>query len=196
MIQTMLLTLIKYYAKVSDMAMLNLAQGKQFQFRKMLKNHSLMQVTKDNFQSINNSKKANDLINKYVGDMNNMYTLAQKEYNSILAKIKSTNDPVLKQKLLNDYADKGIHGFTAKNGARWNIETYSNMYTNHVNSELWRMSVIESCESGVVLISTHGTDCDMCIPWEGQTVTLEELEIARGEGLFHPRCRHFIIEVA
>jgi len=97
---------------------------------------------------------------------------------------------------LNDYANNGCHGFTAKNGARWNIETYSNMYSTHVNNELYRLSVIENTKGDKVLISTHGTECELCIPWEGKLLTLKQLDTARSEGLFHPRCLHFVIEVA
>jgi hypothetical protein len=195
MSEIMLNNIIKYYAKVSDMALTNLAQGKQFQFRKMLTNHTLMQATKDYFEKIHRSDKANELINNYVQSMNNMHKIAQKEYNQVLAKIKATNDQILKQKLLNDYAMDGIHGFKAKNGAMWNIETYSNMYTTQVNNELLRLSVIENSKSGKVLISTHGTECDLCTPFEGKVLTLKELDRARSEGLFHVRCMHYVIEI-
>lgn len=194
MSEIMLQNIIKYYAKVSDMAMVNLSQEKKFQFRKMLTNRSLMEATKDHFEKIHRSESANKLINDYVQSMNNMHKIAQKEYNEVLAKIKATNDPMLKQKLLNDYADNGVKGFRAKNGAMWNIETYSNMYTTQVNNELIRMAVIENSKSGKVLISTHGTVCDLCIPFEGKVLTLAQLDRARSEGLFHVRCLHFVIE--
>jgi hypothetical protein len=195
MSEIMLNNIIKYYAKVSDMALINLAEGKRFQFRKMLTNHSLMQATKDHFEKIHRSENANKLINDYVQSMSNMHVIAQKEYNQVLAKIKATNDPILKQKLLNDYANEGVKGFRAKNGAMWNIETYSNMYSTHVNNELLRLRELENAKGNMFQISSHGTICDLCIPWEGRKVTREQLDIARGEGLFHPRCLHFIVEV-
>jgi hypothetical protein len=132
------------------------------------------------------------LIAKYTKDMQNMHILATKEYNLTLAKIKATNDPILKQKLLNDYANNGITGFTAKNGARWNIETYSNMYTTHVNNELVRMRVREEAKSNLFQVSDHGTKCSLCIPYEGRILSGEELD---NSTLFHPRCKHYITEV-
>lgn len=191
----MLQNIIKYYSKVTDMALESLKSEKKFQFRRMIKSNVQTIATKDYFESLHRSKKANELISKYVNDMDNMYRLAQAEYNATLTKLKATNDPILKQKILNDYANSGCHGFTAKNGARWNIETYSNMYSQYVNNELLRLKVLENSEGNLFLISSHGTICDLCIPWEGRTVTRKQLDIARGEGLFHPRCMHFITEV-
>jgi len=191
----MLNNIIGYYAKVTDMALVNLKNEKKFQFGRYLKNNAITATVKDHYHKIHRSKQADKLVDDYVKAMNNMYKLAQSEYNTTLTKLKATNDPIAKQKILNDYANNGCHGFTAKNGARWNIETYSNMYSTHVNNELLRLREIENAKGNLFLISTHGTECDLCIPWEGRTVTRKQLDIARGEGLFHPRCMHFVSEV-
>jgi hypothetical protein len=192
----MLGNIIKYYSKVSDMAMVSLKNEKRMQFRKLLTNRSLMEATKDSFEKIHRSKDADKLVSDYMKAMNGMAKKAQKEHNMILQLLKSTKDPALKQKILDNYANAGVHGFTAKNGARWNVETYSNMYTTHVNNELNRMRVIEQVKPGnKVQVSDHGTICDLCIPWEGKTLTLKQLETARRQGLFHPRCMHFVMEV-
>jgi hypothetical protein len=189
----MLQNTIKYYEKITDEALKNLAAGKKYQFRKMLKNPSLLAANEDYFLSIHKSSQARELIKKYQQDMRNMYILASKEYNLTLAKIKATKDPALIQKLLSDYADSGVIGFTAKNGARWNIETYSRMYTVHVNNQLYRMSVREQAKSNLFQVSDHGTICDLCIPFEGRILTGEELDSST---LFHPNCKHFITEVS
>ena len=191
----MLNNIINYYSKVTDMALENLAKEKNFQFGRYLKNNVQTIAAKDHYHKIHRSANADKLVDGYVKSMNNMYKLAQKEYNTVLAKLKATKDPVLKQKILNDYANSGCHGFTAKNDARWNIETYSNMYSTHVNNELLRLRELENSEGNRFLISTHGTDCDLCIPWEGKILTRKQIQVARSEGLFHPRCMHFILEV-
>jgi len=188
----MLKNTIKYYEKISDMVLKNLAQEKKFQFRKYMKNPSLMAANESYLLKLNDSKEARKMIKQYQKDMENMYKIAAKDYNLVLAKIKATKDPVLKQKLLSDYADNGIKGFVAKNGARWNIETYSNMYTTHINNELVRLRVREESKSNLFQVSTHGTVCDLCIPYEGKILTGEELDKST---LFHPRCKHFITEV-
>jgi len=188
----MLQNTIKYYENVTNLALKNLSEGKSFQFRKFMKNPSLLAANESHLLKLNNSKAARDMIKKYQQDMQNMYKIAVKDYNAVLAKIKATNDPILKQKLLNDYANEGIKGFTAKNGARWNIETYSNMYTTHINNELVRMRVREDAKSNLFQVSDHGTICELCIPYEGRILTGQELDEST---LFHPRCRHYITEV-
>jgi len=178
------------------MALTNLANGKRFQFRKMLTNHSLLQATKSHYEKYSRSPEAMKLIDDYTKAMNNMYRHAQAEYNLILNKLNATDDPVLRQKLLNQVADNGFHGFTARNGARWNIETYSNMYSRHVNNELVRLQVIEQAKSkgyDKIKISNHGTICELCKPFEGKILTLAELEAAKARGLFHPNCLHFVL---
>jgi hypothetical protein len=115
-----------------------------------------------------------------------------------LEKIKSTDDILLKQKFLTDYAKNGCTGFIAENGARWNIETYSNMFSRHVNNELVRMDIIDQIKAQgrkKVKISSHGTVCELCKPYEGKILTFEELEEAKIKGLFHPNCLHIILFV-
>lgn len=193
----MLNNIIKYYENVTDDALKNLAKEKPFQFRKRLTNHSLLKAVESHYEKITNSDEAKKIIKDYNKSMNSMYKLAKQDYNKTLKMLQATDDPELKQKILNDYANKGIHGFTAKNGARWNIETYSNMYTTHVNNELVRLRVLEDADNGNNFkVSSHNCICDLCKPYENKVLSRRELEMARENGLFHIRCKHFIIEVA
>jgi hypothetical protein len=188
--------IIDYYAKISDMAIENLKQEKQFQFRKHLTNHSLLKVVESHYESITNSDEAKKMINDYMVSMNNMYVPAKNEYNKTLQLLKATNDPLLKQKIIDEYCEKGIHGFTAKNGARWNIETYSNMCTTQFNNDLVRLSVLETRKQGDKFkVSGHDKACSLCVPFEGKILTYEELQKAKEAGLFHVRCKHFITKV-
>jgi len=191
----MLENIIKYYKRITTMALVNLKNEKSFQFRKHLTNHSLLKATEDYYEKIHKSPEAKKLIKEYTNAMNSMYKNAKIQYNDTLNKLKSTNDEILKQKILNDYADKGIHGFTSKDGKHWNIETYSNMYSRHINNELIRLSVIETVSNNLVKVSSHGTICDECKPYEGKILTLEELANARSNGLFHVNCLHFVVHV-
>lgn len=193
----MLDKIIKYYANVSDMAITNLKQEKKFQFRKMLTNHSLLKVVESHYESITKSEEARKMIKDYMLSMNNMYKFARDDYNKTLSLLKATNDPITKQKILDEYCERGIHGFTAKNGARWNIETYSNMCTTHFNNELVRLSILETVKEGEkVQISGHAKACPLCVPYEFKVLTLEELEEAKANGLFHVRCKHFMTRVS
>lgn len=186
--------IIKYYANVSDMAIENLKQEKKFQFRKMLTNHSLLKTVEDNYQKISRSEEAQKMISDYMQSMNNMYKPARDEYNKTLALLKATEDPVLKQKIIDNYAENGIHGFTARNGAKWNIETYSNMCTTHFNNELVRLSVLETVRDEKVRITKSANPCEKCIPYENKLLDLKELEEAKKKGLFHVRCMHLAIK--
>jgi tetratricopeptide (TPR) repeat protein len=188
--------LIDYYANVSDMAIENLKQEKKFQFRKHLTNHSLLKVVESNYEKITRSDEAKKLIKEYMESMNNMYKPARDEYNKTLALLKATKDPMLKQKIIDEYCERGIHGFTAKNGAHWNIETYSNMATTHFNNELVRLSVLETRIPGDKFeVSSHAKACPLCVPFEGKILTYEELQEAKAAGLFHVRCKHLVTKV-
>ena len=188
----MLKNIIKYYKGVTNRALENLKNEKNFQFKKNLTNKTLEQATTDHLQKLNNSKQANKLIAEYRQAMRGMSEVAQTEYNRYLNIIKSTNDKDLKQKMLNNIANRGIHGFTGKDGKHWNIEGYSHMYTRHVNNQLIRLKVLENSNFDLFLVSKHGTICDLCKPYEGKYLVRQELE---DSPLFHPFCKHFIIEV-
>lgn len=178
------------------MAIENLKHEKKFQFRKHLTNHSLLKVVEDNYEKISKSKEAKKMIADYMNSMNGMYVLAREDYNKNLSLLKATKDPIVKQRIIDQYAEKGITGFIAKNGAKWNIETYSNMCTVHFNNELVRLSVLETIKPGEkVKVSESSRPCEKCIPYENKILTLQQLEEAKKKGLFHVRCKHFVTKV-
>ena len=191
----MIKKLINHYKNISDSALKNLSEGKEYKF---VVDEKILNENISSFKEIDNSKASKELIDNYEKDMRKMIKTANFEYKKVLNKLKTTDDEILKQKILADYADTGVIGFHASDGARWNIETYSNMYTRHVNNECVRNSVIEESKNqgkDSVKISKHGTKCHLCIPWEGKILTFEELEEAKNAGLFHPNCLHVILFV-
>lgn len=198
---SMIKNLIKYYTKVTDLALTNLANFKTFQFRKMLMNNSQIRVAESTFEKHTRSEEARRIIKEYNKKMSQMYIHAKNDYNSTLKKVKAAKEAkndVLLQKLLNDYANRGIVGFVAKNGAKWNIETYSNMLTVHTNNTLVRLAETEKIKAkgkNLVRISDHNTECELCIPYEGKVLTLSELDKAIDNGLYHPNCKHYHMEV-
>jgi hypothetical protein len=197
----MIKNLIKYYTKITDLALTNLADLKTFQFRKMLMNNSQIRVAESTFEKHTRSNEARNIIKEYNKKMSQMYVYAKEDYNKTLKKVKAAKEAkndVLLQKLLNDYANKGITGFVAKNGAKWNIETYSNMLTVHTNNTLVRLAETEKIKAkgkNLVRISDHDTICELCIPYEGKILTFAELEEAKKKGLYHPNCKHYHMEV-
>lgn len=188
--------LIRYYADVSDRSIVNLKNEKGFQFKRYLVNHSLLKVVETSYEKITDSDEAKKMIKDYINRMEGMTKLAKTDYSRYLKRIKATHDPVTKQRIIEEYADKGVTGFVAKNGARWNIETYSNMVTTHFNNELVRLSILENIpKRGKVRVSKHDGACPLCTPYEGRVLTLKQLSKARDNGLFHVRCKHIITEV-
>lgn len=197
MSQNQLTRTINYYKQVTDAALKNLAQGKKFQMRKWLNNPYLVIANVQYFEEIHNSTAAKKLIKDYQDAMKKMYYEAKKQYDKALAMVNATKDPTTKQILLNRIANSGLTGFVAKDGSRWNIETYSNMYTRHLNNELYRLRELDNAAkgSGLVKISNHSTKCKICKPWEGRILTLEEYDNAKSKGFGHPNCLHLVSEV-
>lgn len=186
---------IKHYQKLTDLALKNLAEGKDFTFKF---DENLIANNVKEFKSLDSSELSKTLILDYENDMRKMINRANKEYRKVLNQLNSTDDEQAKQQILRRFSDSGIIGFEAKNGAKWNIETYSNMYTRHVNNECVRNNVIKMAKDQgrkVIKISIHGTICHLCKPWEGKTLTFEELEYAKSKGLFHPNCLHIVLFV-
>lgn len=114
------------------------------------------------------------------------------------------------QKALNRFADQGITGFTTKNGARWEIETYAEMATRsaigqatiegHIDRQRSYQRIAQ--QNGLNLrldlyyVSDHPEECERCRPWEGKILSenisneYPTIQEARDAGLFHSRCGH------
>jgi hypothetical protein len=196
--------IINYYEKVTDLALKNLAQEKQFRFKSKLNNPVMLMQSEDElikkFKQASGgkplTKEAENLINGYKEAVKGMNKLAVKDYNETLRKLKAAQSIEDKQKILYDLADRGFRGFKAKNGANWNIETYTNMYYTHLNNEMVRLGALDGIKADKVQISSHHTLCDLCKNYEGKIMDRSEVENARANGLFHPNCRHTILEVS
>lgn len=186
---------IKHYRRLTDIALKNIVSGKSFKFEY---DERLIQNNVKEFISNDGSEISKSMILDYQNDMKKMINRANREYKKVLNKYNATDDIETKQAILRKFADNGITGFTAKNGANWNIETYSNMYTRHVNNETVRNNIIYlSKQQGrdKVKISKHGTKCELCKPWEGKILTFEQLEYAKSKGFAHPNCLHILLFV-
>lgn len=197
------LTLMKYYQKITDLAFKNLAKEKSFQFKAKLKSNMITSQCEDHLQNIycqasGGSRISNEcqkMIDDYKTAMKKMSNIAVKDYNRTLGQLKNAKDIDEKQKILNSIAGRGFGGFKARNGAMWNIETYSNMYFTHLNNEMVRYGSLERIKGKRIKISNHGTKCHLCKPFEGKIMLKSDLAKARAEGLFHPNCLHLILPV-
>ncbi|MGI5196572.1 phage minor capsid protein [Streptomyces sp. CA-288835] len=125
------------------------------------------------------------------------------------------------QSALDEFANRGITGFTDTSGRSWNLASYIEMATR---STVGRAAIEAHTdrlgEAGIdlVIVSRAPEECPLCRPWEGKildragapgsrTIEVEHatedgrmvqvkvagsLEEARAAGLLHPNCRHSV----
>jgi 8-oxo-dGTP pyrophosphatase MutT (NUDIX family) len=124
------------------------------------------------------------------------------------------------QQALNEFAAKGITGFTDERGRNWDLTSYTEMATRTAASRLHLASQLAAMgppgfDLVIVDNPTRLPPCEMCRPLEGQVLSLTgvhppgseasatgadgrehtahvlmSLTEARAAGLFHPACRH------
>ncbi|WP_229700679.1 phage minor capsid protein [Streptomyces camponoticapitis] len=122
------------------------------------------------------------------------------------------------QTAFDDFAQRGVTGFVDRTGRGWNLRSYVEMATRSavgraaVDAHSDRLG---AAGIDLVMISESPEECPRCRPWEGKILTLTgggartievehatedgrmvtvqvagSLAEARGDGLFHPNCRH------
>ena len=104
------------------------------------------------------------------------------------------------QKMLNEYASKGITTFVDKAGRNWDLSSYAEMCARTVGSHAALQGHIDrQVEVGedLVKVSTIGTTCPICQRWQGVVLSISgnspkyhSLEEAKSSGLLHPNCKH------
>lgn len=98
---------------------------------------------------------------------------------------------------------KGFVALVDRGGRKWSIEAYSNM--------LARTMLVRTSNEGMtnrllrngydlVRVSDHLGSCPLCTSWQGQVLSMTgvhpdypSVDQAKGEGLFHPNCRHRLL---
>lgn len=104
------------------------------------------------------------------------------------------------QKMLNEFASKGITSFVDKSGRNWDLSSYAEMCARTVGSHAALQGHIDrQIEVGedLVKVSTIGTTCPICQRWQGVVLSISgnspkyhSLDEAKASGLFHPNCKH------
>lgn len=104
------------------------------------------------------------------------------------------------QKMLNEFASKGITSFVDKAGRNWDLSSYAEMCARTVGSHAALQGHIDrQVEVGedLVKVSTIGTTCPICQRWQGVVLSISgnnpkyhSLDEAKASGLFHPNCKH------
>lgn len=108
---------------------------------------------------------------------------------------------------VNEFTKNGINGITFKNGANWNVGSYSEMALRTASTRAANYgqgAMMESWGIGTVQISSYGACSKRCLPWQGRIywddvyTSLSApignkyplLSTAIDGGLFGPNCRH------
>lgn len=104
------------------------------------------------------------------------------------------------QKMLNEFASKGITSFVDKAGRNWDLSSYAEMCARTVGSHAALQGHIDrQVEVGedLVKVSTIGTTCPVCQRWQGVVLSISgnhpkyhSIDEAKAAGLFHPNCKH------
>lgn len=104
------------------------------------------------------------------------------------------------QQTLNNFAAKGVTGFTDKIGRKWELASYVEMAVRTANARAALQGHVDrSLELGqdLMLVSNHAATCPICAPWGGKVLSITgktlgypTLDTAKAAGLFHPNCKH------
>jgi len=105
----------------------------------------------------------------------------------------------MKNKLVQRIKDAGYLDFVDRSGKKWDLDSYASMVARTVTKQAAAAATVDACgrhEHDLVQVSSHGTDCPICKPLEGQIFSLSgnnpkypkwEYQIPA-----HPNCKHVI----
>ena len=105
----------------------------------------------------------------------------------------------MKDKLVQRIKDAGYLDFVDKSGRKWDLDSYASMVARTVTKQAATAATVDACgrhDHDLVQVSSHGTDCPICKPLEGQIFSLSgnnpkypkwEYQIPA-----HPNCKHVI----
>lgn len=104
------------------------------------------------------------------------------------------------QRVLNEFANKGVTGFVDKSGRSWSLRTYAEMATRTVSARAridGSLNRFQQNGEDLVVVSAHAESCPLCDPWEGRVLSIsgnseEYPSVAEAEAtqLFHANCSH------
>lgn len=104
------------------------------------------------------------------------------------------------QSILNQFADRGVTGFTDRAGRRWGLPEYSDMAARTAMGRAavaGHMNTLTDNGYDLVIVSDSPEECERCRPYEGRVYSLSgesrrypPIDEAMSGGLFHPRCTH------
>jgi hypothetical protein len=79
------------------------------------------------------------------------------------------------QRALDQFANRGISGFVDAAGRSWDMATYAEMAVRSVTARAaieGHIDALGEIGVGLVIVSNAPLECEICRPWEGETLTL------------------------
>jgi hypothetical protein len=79
------------------------------------------------------------------------------------------------QRALDQFANRGISGFVDSAGRSWDMATYAEMAVRSVTARAaieGHVDALAEIGVGLVIVSNAPLECEVCRPWEGETLTL------------------------
>ena len=104
------------------------------------------------------------------------------------------------QRVLNEFANKGVTGFVDKSGRSWSLKTYAEMATRTTAARAridGSLNRFQQNGEDLVVVSAHAESCPICDPWEGRILSISgrsedypSVAEAEADGLWHANCTH------
>ncbi|MFF1416562.1 phage minor capsid protein [Streptomyces sp. NPDC058280] len=79
------------------------------------------------------------------------------------------------QRALDQFAQRGISGFTDRAGRSWELGAYAEMAVRSVTARAaieGHIDALAEIRVGLVIVSDAPLECELCEPWEGEVLTL------------------------
>lgn len=79
------------------------------------------------------------------------------------------------QRALDQFASRGITGFTDAAGKNWNLASYAEMAVRSVTARAaieGHIDALAEIRVGLVIVSDAPLECELCAPWEGEVLSL------------------------
>lgn len=102
------------------------------------------------------------------------------------------------QNAINEFAGRGVTGFTDKAGRRWGLYEYANMAMRTAIHRAGLQATIDTMRASgydLAYITRHPGACPLCERWYGTILSISgndpthpSLQGAMDQGLFHPNC--------
>lgn len=109
------------------------------------------------------------------------------------------------QRALDEFADRGVTGFTDRAGRNWEMRSYAEMAlrsASHRASTQGHLDQLQAQGHDLVIVSDHSQECELCRPFEGKVLSISGAPRIDGvqvlctvaeayhRGYGHPGCRH------